>query len=64
MSNELIKLSSIYKTYQMGDIKLNALDNINLSIDCGEHMAILGPSGSGKSTLMNMLGCLDAPTSG
>ena len=60
----LIKLENIYKTYQMGEHQLHALDNVNLSIDYGESIAILGPSGSGKSTLMNILGCLDSPSSG
>ena len=64
MSNLLIKLNSIYKTYKMGEVTFNALDNVSLNVDRGEYMAILGPSGSGKSTLMNILGCLDAPTSG
>jgi putative ABC transport system ATP-binding protein len=64
MSDELIRLDSIYKTYQMGDVTLNALDDVSLTINHGEYMAILGPSGSGKSTLMNILGCLDAPSRG
>lgn len=63
MSN-LIELDDVCKTYLMGDIEVKALDNINVQIQNGEYVAILGPSGSGKSTLMNMLGCLDTPTSG
>lgn len=54
----------MYKTYQMSQIQIQALRNINLSIRKNEFVAIVGPSGSGKSTLMNMLGCLDVPTSG
>lgn len=60
----LIKLDNICKDYQMGKVAVPALKNINLEINAGEYIAILGPSGSGKSTLMNILGCLDAPTSG
>lgn len=54
----------MYKTYQMNNIKIEALKNINLCIKQNEFAAIVGPSGSGKSTLMHMLGCLDTPTSG
>jgi len=54
----------MYKTYQINQIEIHALQGINLSIRKNEFVAIVGPSGSGKSTLMNMLGCLDAPTSG
>jgi len=54
----------MYKTYQINEIEIHALQGINLSIRKNEFVAIVGPSGSGKSTLMNMLGCLDAPTSG
>lgn len=64
MSEELIKLDSIYKKYRMGDVEFNALNNVSLTVNKGEYMAILGPSGSGKSTLMNILGCLDSPTNG
>ena len=60
----LIKLDDIHKTYFMGDIALPVLKNITLSIDRGEMVALTGASGSGKSTLMNILGCLDRPTSG
>ncbi len=60
----LIKIKDMYKIYEMGSEKVHALDGINLDINHGEYVAIVGPSGSGKSTLMNMIGCLDAPTSG
>jgi putative ABC transport system ATP-binding protein len=60
----IIDLTQITKIYQMGDIKVTALDRINLTVYEGEFLAIMGPSGSGKSTLMNILGCLDRPTSG
>ena len=60
----LIELERITKTYQMGDIAVRALDGVTLSIDAGEMVAIIGPSGSGKSTLMNIIGCLDLPSTG
>ena len=64
MTETLIKLDSVFKTYQMGDETLNALNNVSLTVEKGEYTAILGPSGSGKSTLMNILGCLDVPSKG
>lgn len=60
----MIEIHNMYKTYQINQIEIHALQGINLSISKNEFVAIVGPSGSGKSTLMNMLGCLDAPTSG
>ncbi len=61
---EIIKIEEIYKIYQMGNQEVRALDGVSLSIYQNEYVAIMGPSGSGKSTLMNILGCLDTPTSG
>tara|TARA_Y100001980_G_C14555090_1_gene342916 strand:+ start:460 stop:1149 length:690 start_codon:yes stop_codon:yes gene_type:complete len=60
----LIALKNIYKIYNVGGEEVRALDGIDLSIKANEYLAIMGPSGSGKSTLMNMIGCLDTPSSG
>ena len=60
----LISMRNIWKTYQMGTESVHALHGVSFNIPKGEYIAIIGPSGSGKSTLMNLIGCLDTPTSG
>ena len=60
----MIDLKDVYKIYETGDVEVHALDGISLHIDKGEFVAIVGQSGSGKSTCMNIIGCLDVPTSG
>lgn len=60
----IVQLKDINKSYGLGEYEVKVLKNINLAIDKGEYVSIMGPSGSGKSTLMNILGCLDRPTSG
>lgn len=60
----LIQISEVQKTYIMGDTSFNAINSLNLTIEAGQFISIMGQSGSGKSTLMNILGCLDKPSKG
>ena len=60
----LIELRSVTRTYRMGSVDVHALRGIDLDVERNDYLAITGPSGSGKSTLMNILGCIDSPTSG
>ena len=64
MSNKIIQLEDIFKIYGIAETEVKALVNVNLSIEKSEYCSIMGPSGSGKSTAMNIIGCLDRPTSG
>ena len=60
----MIRVENVTKTYKMGEVLIHALNSVSLKVDKGEFLSIMGPSGSGKTTFLNMIGCIDTPTSG
>lgn len=64
MTNHVLEFKDVWKIYSMGDVKVNALAGLNLSLEEGSFTAVMGPSGSGKSTLLHLAGILDTPTMG
>jgi putative ABC transport system ATP-binding protein len=63
-ARQVVKIENVSKLYSLGDVQVEALTNVSFSVEAGEFLSVMGASGSGKSTLMNIIGCLDTPTSG